>query len=109
MLWILCAFFITADISYVTWNVIQHNNGYITQPASSEGGGRRASIFPSNELAPSPSGFRLSCRRSWRSTRVAPTGTFRLGRAKRAGLPDLTTSPGYHPIRTGFSPQVIIP
>ena len=44
MLWILCAFFITADITYVSWNIIQHNNGYITQLAGTEGGGQGSPV-----------------------------------------------------------------
>jgi len=44
MLWILCGFFITADIIYVTWNIIQHNNGYVTQLAGTEGGGQGSPV-----------------------------------------------------------------
>jgi hypothetical protein len=44
MLWILCAFFIAADIIYVTWNIIQHNNGYVTQLAGTEGGGQGSPV-----------------------------------------------------------------
>jgi hypothetical protein len=39
MFWILCAFFIAADITYVIWSIIQHNAGYVTQLAGTEGGG----------------------------------------------------------------------
>lgn len=44
MLWILCGFFITADIIYVSWNIIQHNNGYITQLAGTEGRGQGSPV-----------------------------------------------------------------
>ena len=44
MLWILCGFFITADVIYVTWNIIQHNNGYVTQLAGTEGGGQGSPV-----------------------------------------------------------------
>ncbi len=39
LFWILCAFFIAADILYVTWSIIQSNNGYITQLAGTQGRG----------------------------------------------------------------------
>ena len=44
MLWILCGFFITADVIYVTWNIIQHNSGYVTQLAGTEGGGQGSPV-----------------------------------------------------------------
>jgi hypothetical protein len=44
MLWILCGFFITADVIYVSWNIIQHNNGYVTQLAGTEGGGQGSPV-----------------------------------------------------------------
>lgn len=44
MLWILCGFFITADIVYVTWNIIQHNSGYVTQLAGTEGRGQGSPV-----------------------------------------------------------------
>jgi hypothetical protein len=44
MFWILCGFFITADILYVSWNIIQHTNGYVTQLAGTEGGGQGSPV-----------------------------------------------------------------
>jgi hypothetical protein len=37
--WILCGFFVLVDIIYTTWSIIQHNDGYVTQLAGTEGGG----------------------------------------------------------------------
>jgi hypothetical protein len=39
LFWILCAFFIVADIVYVVWSIIQSNNGYLTQLAGTQGRG----------------------------------------------------------------------
>ena len=39
MLWILCTFFIAADITSVIRSTIQHNNRYITQLAGGRGPG----------------------------------------------------------------------
>ncbi|MES2094928.1 MAG: cytochrome c oxidase subunit 4 [Actinomycetota bacterium] len=39
LFWILCGFFVAADILYVTWSIIQSNNGYITQLAGTQGRG----------------------------------------------------------------------
>ncbi|MFM9921106.1 cytochrome c oxidase subunit 4 [Lacisediminihabitans sp. H27-G8] len=44
MLWILCAFFIAADITYVTWSIIQHNTGYVTQLGGTQGGGEGSPV-----------------------------------------------------------------
>ncbi len=37
--WILCGFFLTVDVIYTVWSIIQHGDGYITQLAGSQGRG----------------------------------------------------------------------
>ena len=39
MFWILSGFFVLIDIVYVTWNIISHNQGAVTQLGGTEGGG----------------------------------------------------------------------
>ena len=44
MFWIMCAFFVAADITYVIWSIIQHNAGYVTQLAGTEGRGENSPV-----------------------------------------------------------------
>lgn len=44
MFWVLCAFFVAADITYVIWSIIQNGQGNLTQLAGTEGRGQGSPI-----------------------------------------------------------------
>jgi hypothetical protein len=39
MFWILCGFFVAADITYVIWNIVVSSENYLTQRAGTQGTG----------------------------------------------------------------------
>ena len=51
MLWILAVFFAVVDTVYTTWNIIQHNQGYVTQLAGTRAGGVTSPVEWAGTLA----------------------------------------------------------
>jgi hypothetical protein len=39
MFWVLCGFFVAADITYVIWNIVVSSENYLTQRAGTQGTG----------------------------------------------------------------------